>query len=204
MQKVNAAIWTPERLRARGYRANALRVIAASGECDEGASCERFWKDGAHGRHMDGKTITKHAEHVEVSWRLASTRNPPSGAERPVFPLGFGEMTDRFSTIAGKAADVLEAKIEAGFVEDRDLVAMMKLGGSMSMARQRHEDSKRQPQTLAIAIMGVVSGHLTEPEGEVRNVTPPALLMEGLRAEREELEALAGYGEDDDEGSDRL
>ncbi len=198
-QQVNAAIWTPERTRAQAYRANALRVIAASGSCDDGAECDRFWKEGEHGRHMDAKVITRHAEHTEISWRLADAKNPPSGAERPVFPVGFGDYADRSAEIGMKALETLAAKIERGWVEDRDLVSVAKLGGAMMAAKQKHEDTQRQQPTLSIAIMGLVSGHLEEPAGEVKNVTPVPQLMAALREERAELEVLQGFTENDGE-----
>jgi hypothetical protein len=190
VQQINAAIWTPERERRRNYRTAALAVYAKQGKCDDDL-CIRTLDDGEHDRHLDPKTVTRHAEHVEVSWRVATAERLPSGREKPVFPIDYDSVTDAAAEVGVRAMQYLSARIELGEVEDRDLVAAAKLGVGAVATRAKIESAQRNPQIGVLALMGVVSGHLEAPPGEVVDVTPLDELMSGLQAERAELEALA-------------
>jgi hypothetical protein len=172
MQEVNAAIWTPERIRTKSYRRNGLRVLQA------------------HGRKPDVKSITRHALHVEQSWRVAAE---PTPAERPVFPIDYGSTIDRFVTVSHQALDQLEFRMGAGAVKDGDLVAISKLGLGATVARQRHEDAGRQQPIALIALMGVAMEALDTPEGEIKDVTPIDDLKAEWREERAALMLNAGY-----------
>lgn len=172
MQEANAAIWTPDRIRTKGYRMNGLRVMQA------------------HGKKPDPKSITRHALHVEQSWRLAAE---PTGAERAVFPIDYGSTIDRFVTVSHQALDALEFRMGLGEVEDRDLVAIGKLGLGATVARQRHEDAGRAQPIALIALMGVAMEAIDTPEGEVKDVTPIADLEAEWREERAALMVNAGY-----------
>ncbi len=175
IQQVNAAIWSADRTRVWGYRDRAKKVLMAEVNVE-----------------VDVRTIARHADHTELTWRIATEARPANGNERPVFPLDFNSYVDRMATIGHAAAAKLEERLEHGWVEDEVLVSAMKVGAQAVAARRKSEDTQRGSSApISIAIFGVVSGHLETPPGEAIDVTPVEELMDGLAAERELLEARA-------------
>ncbi len=80
---------------------------------------------------------------------------------------------------------------------DRELVGVAKMGIAATIERRKAEDRSKKPQLQVTAIFGLISGHLQQPEGEVRNISPLADLTDELDRERRLLVANAGYQEDD-------
>lgn len=180
VQQVNAAIWNPDRTRVWGYRDRAKKVLKAE-----------------HGVSVDVRAVARHADHVELTWRVATDGRPANANERPVFPLDFNSYVDRMATLGHTAADQLEQRMVEGWVEDEVLVSAMKVGAQAVAARRKSEDTQRGNNApISVAIFGVVSGHLDTPAGEVKDVTPVADLMDAFEEERALLEARArGDGE---------
>lgn len=182
VQAVNAAIWNADRVRVWGYRDRALKVLKAEVNVD-----------------IDVRTIARHADHTELTWRVATEGKPANGNEKPVFPLDFNSYVDRMATLGHSAADHLEVQINEGMVEPEVLVSVMKVGAQAVAARRKSEDTQRgNSAPISVAIFGVVSGHLETPAGEVKDVTPVEELMDAFTEERLLLEARA-RGESDDE-----
>lgn len=179
--RINAAIWPEGGLpRATDYAKAGARVCAEDGINDIGY-----------------RSFAGHAEHIEHSWRLADSATRSTGRERPVFATDFVSVTDKAAALGMAAMEALEGQIDSGLVEARDLIGAARMGVAAVDARQKSQDRQRGTTLIAEAIFGVVSGHLSEPEGEVRNVTPVYELVDELTEQRRLLTARAGNIEDD-------
>jgi len=175
--RVNRAIWT-ERTgkRSPSYRADAQAIAAEVGV--------RF----------DKKLVTRHAVHVEASWREPTKAAPASEREAALFATDFVSVTDAASQLGMKAMDKLGARIASGDMEDRDLVAAAKLGVNAAGLRATVAMKRAELNLTAQAIFGIASGHLEEHESEIKDVTPLGDLKAEVAAEREALQLAAGRG----------
>lgn len=177
--EVNAAIW-PEpgiALRSRGYRVQATRAAAVYG-------CE-----------VEVKTITRHAEHIEHSWRkLTNGSPPPTSGERPVFPTDFQSVATRYAGLGMAAADAIEERLPE--LEPRELVQVARMGLSAATAREAMRLKAQEVDTaqgMLAAIFGLAGDHLSEgdiPDTEVIDVTPVEVLHAEIEEEREALRQL--------------
>lgn len=183
VQQVNAAIWNSDRLRKPAYRANACRVL------------ELHDAKGRKGdNEIDPKVITRHAEHIERSWRFADVGNPPSGTEKPVMPPTFDQYVDKAMSVGDLALEALKTRIETGDVEDKDLIGAAKLGAGTAVARQRASEKPQDGLNAGVMVnvlFGVASGHLAAPEGEMKVVAPVSELRNEFEEERRALVAHA-------------
>ena len=177
--EVNAAIW-PEpgiALRSRGYRTVGQRVAAT------------------YGCVVEVKTITRHAQHIEASWRKVAPQSPPPGpTERPVFPTDFAHVSDRMAGLGMAAADHIEDRLPT--MEPRELVQVARMGlaaASTAEANRLRSQEVDTAQGMLAAIFGLGGGHLSEgdiPETEVIDVTPVEVLHDEIETEREALRRL--------------
>jgi hypothetical protein len=178
---VNAAIW-PEpgvAVRGRNYRADAVRAAAAQGLV------------------VDPKTVSRHSAHVEASWHVATPKKPAAAGEVAVFPTDYQSVASRMSGLGMAAADRIEERIPE--MDDRDLVAVAKLGQTAAAQREslrlRQQEGERATGLLE-ALFGSAAGLLDEgdiPESEVIDVTPaPSVreMLDEVRAERTALKRL--------------
>lgn len=177
--EVNAAIW-PEpgvALRSRGYRVQATRTAAV------------------YGCAVEVKTITRHAEHIEASWRKVTPQSPPPApGERPVFPADFTSVAQRMASLGMAAAEHIEDRLPD--MEPRELVQVARIGLSAATAREAMRLKAQEVDTaqgMLAAIFGLAGDHLSEgdiPETEVIDVTPVEVLHDEIEAEREALRQL--------------
>jgi len=175
--QVNRVVWDEQTgKRTSGYRMDAIAVLADLGY--------RF----------DRKVIGRHAAHVEASWREATSAAPATQREEPIFSTEFVSVTDAASKLGMRAMHKLDARISAGAMEDRDLVAVGKLGLSAAGLRAQVAMKRAELNLTAQAIFGLASDHLEEHESEIKDVTPIASLHAEIDREREELLLAAGRG----------
>jgi hypothetical protein len=173
-QEVNAAIWDG-RKRRRTYRHAGQRAFAAVTR-----------------GHIDRKTVTRHADHIEGSWREATPDDPMAGREVPVFAPDLESLTDRAAIIGGAAMDAIETKVLDGTLGDRELLGVAKLGLGARQRQLELEQNKSRPEVAILAIVGVASGHVRLPEAEVIDVADPTRLKAAVQEERQRLVARAG------------
>ena len=172
--EVNAAIWQG-RKRVADYIAAGHRTFAQ-----------------VAGRTCDRKTITRHADHIEATWREASVDDPATRREAPVFPTDYESMVDRAAILGMQAMSHLELRIATGELGDRELLGVAKMG-VMSRAQQRAtEVDASRPQVMLMAVFGLASGHLAHlPETEAITVIEEGSLRANVSEQRRLLEERA-------------
>lgn len=176
--EVNAAIWQG-RERVRDYRRAGCRAYEAGGGT------------------IDPKAITRHAEHVEESWRTATVDDPAAGRERPVFPNDYESLTDKAAVIGASALDAIERRIATGELPARELLNAAKLGLGARQKQKELEQGQRRPEIALLAIIGLASGHVQLPEAEVIEVVDPEALKAQVQEERRLLEARSVRADED-------
>lgn len=165
---VHRAIWSEStRTRLPAYRKNAVKVIA-----------------DAAALNVDPKHITKHADHVERSWRMPTERAPAKSIEVPVFAPSIESVADRAGMLGHAAMAQIEQRMADGMMEDRDVIAVAKLGVGAVATREKIIARRREADINVAAIFGIVSGHLVTPPHEIKNVTPIEELEAEIDAER--------------------
>lgn len=175
---VNAAIWPegPEHARGRSYRADGVRVAEANGLT------------------VEAKTITRHADHIEATWHLATTKHPPSAADLAVMPTDYESVMTRMADIGMQATGRIVERLPE--MDDRDLISVAKLGQTAAAQREAlrlRKNEGAQAGLLLEALFGLSGGQLNDgdvPESEVLNVTPPEVMLDEVRTERAALKAL--------------
>ena len=168
----NDAVWRDgTAARVRNYRARAVKALLDLGV------------------RLEVKAIARHATHVERSWRTITPDAPARAIEVPVFAPDVDSLADRAGMLGHSALSDLERRIAAGVMEDKDVIAVAKLGVGAAVAREKLVARRREADINVAAIFGIVSGHVVVPAHEIRNVTPIAELVAEVDAER------AAYGE---------
>lgn len=169
-QAVNVAIWDGEQHRTASYRRNGQNAYRAQ-----------------TGETIDPKTITRHVEHIEATWR----EGPARPGEAPLFPTDYKSIHDQAALLSAQAMALLSEKIEAGDIENRELVNLAKMGVTARSNQERAAAASKRPQLEIRAIFAIGSGHARDfPESEIIDVTPESDLRAEVQAERALLERL--------------
>jgi hypothetical protein len=166
IQKVNAVIWDGQQKRVRGYRETGKRLLAQ------------------HGKTVQVRAVANHADHTEQSWRNVDGQHPATGREMPVYDTSFESVTDKLANLGMLAADQLQARVQSGDIDSRDLVGVARMGATAVVERRKADDRSKRPQLTIQAIFASQAGFVPLPEGEVINVTPIAELQAEMAAER--------------------
>jgi hypothetical protein len=165
------------------------------------AANDAIWKDGSKERvrqyraaavkalldlsfTVDPKTVGRHADHIERSWRTATPAAPPRALEVPIWTPSVDSLAERAGMLGHAAMSDLERRVSAGIMEDKDVIAVAKLGVGAAVAREKIVQRRREADINVAAIFGIVSGHVVTPPHEVKNVTPVEELEAELDAER--------------------
>lgn len=173
-QEVNAAIWQG-RKRVPDYIVAGARTFTQ-----------------LSGRRIDRKVITRHADHLEATWRTATASDPATRRESPVFPIDYESMVDRAADLGMQAMKHLELRIAAGDLGDRELLGVAKMGVTARAQQRATEVDASKPQVMLMAVFGLASGHLAQlPETEAIEVFEEGELIRGVRDERRLLEERA-------------
>ncbi len=174
-QQVNEAIWAGTQTRVRNYRQAGVAVF------------EIYTPDP-----IESKAITRHADHIEKSWRLVDGRSPPSSSEETVFASDYVSLVDQAADVSVQALQEVGKRVAKGDMVDRDLISAAKLGVQARSAQEKNKQAEKQNDIDIMAIFGMASGHLAElPEGEAIVVTPEGELLEEVHNERRRLEQNA-------------
>lgn len=147
---INAAIWPGDGIaRAVDYRAAAVRVAHDSG-------VPRL-------ATLEAKTITRHADHIEASWREVGPSDRFRAGEVPV-ATDFASVMDGNARVGAKATGLLEKLIDEHgemlvVLNPKLVLGISQLG--MKAAEVRESSRLKQNRQLIdlTAIFGVSSGH---------------------------------------------
>lgn len=173
-REVNAAIWQGKS-RVRDYIAAGHRVYTEMA-----------------GKPCDRKVITRHAEHIEATWRKATVEDPPTRREDAVFPTDYETIVDTAARVGMKAMLELERKLEEDGIESRELVGIAKMGVVARAQQRASEIDAKRPHIMLTAVFGLASGHLAQlPETEAVEVFEEGALLAQVREERKLLEERA-------------
>lgn len=181
---INAAIWPGEgMMRSVTYRADGVDVARNS----KVPNLER----------CNVKTITRHAEHVEESWREI----PANGRMRPdEVPVkgDFASLVEQGGRLGAKALTALEAMLDtnpevAAVLMTKEVISMAKLGVGAATAGEASRLKRNQQAIDVMAIFATGSGHIPAAPLEDDFDEPPAdVLKAALHEERRLLAERAG------------
>lgn len=148
---INAAIWPGEGIaRSVSYRADAVRVAQESGNPKLA--------------NLNVKTITRHADHIEDSWREIGPGQTFRTGEVPLVTdfASVMEAGARLGAVGLKAlGDALEADPELWVnLRPKETIAMTKLGIGAVVARETSRLKRNQQAIDVMAIFAAGSGHI--------------------------------------------
>lgn len=175
--RVNATIW-PEpgvALRAPAYRLAAVRAALAEG------------------LKVEEKSVTRHATHIERTWHRVTMDKPAAAGEIVVYPTDYQSVIDQAAQLGAAAMGSLKTRVDNGSMDDRELVAVAKLGVGATAQRESLRVRQQEVETgqgLLASLFGLAAGILSEgdvPDVEVIDVTPVEDLHAEVQAERQAL-----------------
>jgi len=180
---INAAIWPSDGMvRSVTYRSDGTDVARGS-KVPELATC-------------NPKTITRHAEHIEASWRDIKPGGRWLAEEVPVSTDFIGVM-DANTRVGMRATGLIERLLE----EHGDVMAVMepkfvldvatKLGMRGAEAREKSRLARNQQAIDVAAIFAMSSGHIRAPHSEDEQAAIVDELRDELAEERKLLAARA-------------
>jgi len=165
---VNRAIWPDDLMRSTSYRAAGVRACKQMG-----------------GPNIEVKTVTRHADHIEASWREVEPGERLRDNEVPV-AADFASVTTsgaELGEIVKQGLKELVSKDPMAFAAFRtkEAIAIAKLGLQSATAAEGARLKRQQQAIDVIALFGVSSGHI-RPAGEPDDAEDGEVL-EDLRAE---------------------
>jgi len=177
---INAAIWPGDgMMRSVTYRADGVEVAQTSGVPELAK--------------MNVKTITRHAEHIEASWREVPQNGRLHADEAPV-KADFLSVTDlgaRLGALGLKAmGDAIEQDPMAwALLRPKETIAAAKVGLTASVAAENSRLKRNQQAIDVMAIFAMSSGHAPViPTDELDDV-PLDVLRAAIGDERKQLAA---------------
>lgn len=180
-QAINAAIWPGEAMiRSATYRAAAVDVARTSG-------VPGFAK-------LNVKTVTRHVEHIEASWRELPPNGQVQGVEAPV-KGDFISLVDQSGRLGAKVMNALEKLIDenpavVATLMTKEAISIAKLGLTAATAGENARLKSRQQKIDVMAIFAQGSGHLPPvPPGAIddEDDVPLDVLRAALDGERRQL-----------------
>lgn len=181
---INAAIWPGDGMvRAVTYRADATEVARTSG-VPSLAAC-------------NPKTIARHADHIEDSWREIKPNEAWRSGEVPV-STGFADVMDSNTRVGMKATGLIERLLDDHgeimvVLEPKwvlDVAAKLGMGGADR--REKSRMARNQQAIDVAAIFAMSSGHVRAPQAEGEQEAEVVDLRAELVAERKLLTERAG------------
>lgn len=140
---VNAAIWSSDGIRHATYSANAMAILSACGVPEL--------------ESIDRKTVRRHADHVEDSWREVATNGTLEDDEVPV-SSDFVSVTNLGARLGAKALMRLERSLDV--LDAKDTIAVAKVGLHAANVREQARLKRNQQQIDVMAIFALSGGHI--------------------------------------------
>lgn len=153
---VNNAIWPDNGIvRSANYRAAGAR--AASQAAMTMADADR-WSE------LDPKTITRHADHTEESWREIEPGEPLREGE-VVVSIEFGSVTDAYAQLGMETVEALGQVVRANplafaALRTKEAISIAKLGLAAASAKETSRLKGRRQNIDLVAIFTSSAGHL--------------------------------------------
>lgn len=179
---IHEAIWDDDGVRNVDYRARGVRAAEQLGF------------------EVEIKTITRHAEHVEESWREITVGDRVGPDER-VIVTDFDAVMEQGARVGSKALALVEEVLDRGgpalaMIDPKFVLDAAKLGGGMVVSREQARLKGAKLQVDVAALFAASAGHLrnrsegTSPDTE-RSVEE---MKATVAAERALLAARASGG----------
>lgn len=185
-QAVNHAIWPDGPMRAANYRAAGARAAAQAGQL-ESPPDDRY-------ADLDVKTITRHADHTEASWREVEPGQPLTGSEVPI-ATDFSSVMEAGARVGMKALGGFEKLLDNDPVAfaalmPKEAIALSKIGMVAAGTKEASRLKRNQQAIDVMAIFGLSSGHQRPPQsGDDEDVASLEELHAEVDSERKRLTA---------------
>lgn len=176
---VNAAIWHEGSVvRTSNYRAAGCRAAAV-------VSSTMPEPDRSRYADLDPKTITRHADHVEETWREVMAGDRPADNEVPIVVHEFGSVMDTATDVAMLSMRGLRDLIATdptafAALRTKEAISVAKLGVVASGSKEASRIKRNQQKIDVMAIFAASSGHIKREGIEAEEVSAT---VEDLRAE---------------------
>ena len=190
---VNAAIWHEGSVvRVANYRADGARAASpVAHTMPEGPEADRYTT-------LDPKTITRHADHIEESWREVQEGEVLAPAEVPVLHE-FGDVMDAAAGLGmmsmGGLKDLIAADpVAFAALRTKEAISLAKVGVVAAGTKENTRLKRNQQKIDVMAIFAASSGHLPPIGGSVADDAEATVedLHAEVDAERKLLEARNG------------
>lgn len=187
---VNAAIWHEGSVvRIANYRAAGCRAASQIAmTMPEGPEADRYTS-------LDPKTITRHADHIEESWREVIEGDVLEPEEVPILHE-FGDVMDKAASLGmlamGGLRDAVSRDPEGfAWLKTKEAIALAKVGVVAAGAKENTRLKRNQQKIDVMAIFAASSGHLAPVGGTVAEDAEASIadLHAEIDAERSLLEA---------------
>lgn len=186
---VNRAVWPEGSMRAANYRSAGVRAASQAATATADAS----------GRYddLDPKTITRHADHIEESWREIMPGERLTENEVPL-ATDFSSVMEAgaelaMMTMGGLRTLVRQDPVLFAAVRTKEAIAISKLGIQASTAKETSRLKRNQQAIDVAAIFGLSSGHLRHqrtPDGDEEDASE----LDDLKAEVADERRLLAAG----------
>lgn len=164
---VNGAIWSQDGIRHATYVANAMAILSSSGVPELEV--------------IDRKTVRRHADHVEDSWRDVRGETVLADDEVPV-ASDFASVTTLGARLGAKALLRLERNLDV--LDAKDTIAVAKVGLQAANVREQARLKRNQQQIDVMAIFALSGGHMKGSMDDERDDATLGELRSELDSER--------------------
>lgn len=184
---VNATVWpSGDPVRAVDYRAAGVRAAANVARTLTGA--ERY-------HDVDPKTITRHADHVEASWREVAPGQRLDDNEVPI-ATDFGSVMEAGARVGMKVLQGIERLVDIdpmafAALRTKEAIALSKLGLGAAGARENSRLKRHQQAIDVMAIFASSSGHVRVPGDDADDAMDLSDMRAEIATERALLTARA-------------
>lgn len=188
---VNVAIWGDGVVRAVDYRSRGRRAANQAAQTVEDAKVRERYLE------LDPKTITRHADHIEASWREIDPGEQLRGDEVPV-STDFGSVMEAGARVGMKVLAGVEQLVDRdplafAALRTKEAIALAKLGLGAAGTREQARIKRNQQAIDVMAIFAASSGHVRPPDsGHEEDVASLEELRSEVSQERVLLAARAG------------
>lgn len=161
---VNRAIWPDGGIvRAANYRSAGARAASQAAMTIDDKRADRF-------SELDPKTITRHADHIEASWKEFEPGDKLPDGDVPI-ATDFASVMEAGSRLGMKALAALEELVDSdplamAAFKTKEVIAMAKLGTVAASTKEASRLKRNQQAIDVAAIFAASSGHIESPTAD--------------------------------------